>query len=121
MESLSEARPDLIGNRYEYGKIVSTGMIGIVYMVRDIQDPFLRLRCLKRMPREKMGEKNIYSSIKRECQILFDLRAVKGCIRLLDIICQDDFLSYVFPFYPKGDLYHHYRVNPNNTMKEHWV
>lgn len=71
---------------YEFGRIISTGMIGMVYVSRDTLHPLFGLVCIKRMMGSYMAEKNIFPAVKREVQILNDIRGIKGCIQLQNII-----------------------------------
>jgi serine/threonine protein kinase len=63
----------------------------------------------------KMHEKKIFPSIRRELEILKEIQHINGCIKLLDLFIDrtegQESLSLVFPYYPKGDLYHYARVN----------
>jgi len=90
---------------YEFGKIISSGMIGVVYLGRDKSNAFSRYVCIKKMYGEKMAEKNIYPSLKREIDILYKIRNIEGCVKFLDILTDDKSLSIVFPYYHHGDLY----------------
>jgi serine/threonine protein kinase len=86
------------GPRYELGRIISSGMIGIVYLARATEDK--SVVCIKRMLGKKMAEKNIFQSVSRELKILNEVQKVEGCIKLYDIITDDDSLSLVMPWYP---------------------
>jgi hypothetical protein len=63
--------------------------------------------CIKKMMGSKMAEKNIFTSVKRELKILHKIQKVKGCLRLLDVIWDEESLSLVTPYYYRGDLYSH--------------
>jgi len=54
---------------------------------------------------EKMAEKNIFPSIRRELKILKKIKSNPGCIKLIDIFYDEKSLSLVFPYYINGDLY----------------
>ena len=108
----------LHGERYEFGRIIASGMIGIVLIARDVKDPICGFRCIKRMMFTKMAEKNIYPSIKREIQILYDLRFISGAIRLLDMFHDEESLNLVFPYYPRSDLYRFSQVTIHRTLAE---
>ena len=73
-------------------------MIGIVYLARATEDK--SVVCIKRMLGKKMAEKNIFQSVSRELKILNEVQKVEGCIKLYDIITDDDSLSLVMPWYP---------------------
>lgn len=93
-------------------------MIGMVYVSRDTLHPLFGLVCIKRMMGSYMAEKNIFPAVTREVQILKDIRGIKGCIQLQNIIYDKESLSLVFPYYPKGDLYTWSSVSTLNTVKE---
>ena len=80
-------------------------MIGVVYLARDRSDPVYQLVCIKMMYGEKMAEKNIFPSIRRELKILKKIKNNPGCVRLIDILTDEKTLSLVFPYYINGDLY----------------
>jgi len=101
----------LCDGRYELGKILSTGMIGVVFLVRDTLDPFYPLKCHKKMYFSKIAEKKIFPSVRRELCILKQVRQFRGCIQLLDIVTTEESLSLVTSFYQRGDLYHHWKVS----------
>ena len=105
-------------SRYEFGRIISSGMIGIVYLVRDRSDKYGAMRCIKMMPIQKMFEKRLLPSIKNEIEILYEIRNIKGCIRLLDAFNDDKDISLVFPYYFKRDLYHYCKISPRHSLKE---
>lgn len=120
--SEEDKKLNLQGGRYIIGKMVSSGMIGIVYLARDYKlEPFNGQCCIKMMMGEKMAEKNIFASIRRELQILMEIRKIKGCINLTNIYWNDDSLNLVFPYYPKGDLYHHFKCRPGHTLPQNAV
>ena len=56
--------------RYQLGRILNTGMIGVVYLVRDQFNTMKPLKCVKKMSASKMLEKNIFPSVRRELKIL---------------------------------------------------
>lgn len=72
---------------YEYGKIISTGMIGVVYLARRFEPDIYcyNFYCIKLMSYKKIHEKSIFPSVEREIKILVLLNGVKGCMQLLDI------------------------------------
>ena len=85
-------------------------MIGVVFLVRDMLDPFYPLKCHKRMYFAKVAEKKIFPSVKRELRILREVNKLHGCIKLLDIVSTEESLTLVTNFYWRGDLYHHWKV-----------
>lgn len=103
----SEDDKKYLGLRYEFGKILSSGMIGQVYLARDRNQKLMNFVCIKKMMGSKMAEKNIFASVKREVKILQKIQDIKGCVRLLDIFWDDESLSLVMPYYSRGDLYTH--------------
>ena len=59
-----------INGKYELGKIIGQGMIGVVYLARDcshVQKPTV---CIKQMYMQKIKEKKLEFSLKREIRIL---------------------------------------------------
>jgi serine/threonine protein kinase len=54
---------------------------------------------------EKMSEKNIFPSLRREIHILYKIRNIEGCVKFIDILTDEKSLSIVFPYYHMGDLY----------------
>jgi len=100
----------LCNGRYDLGKILSTGMIGVVFLVRDMMDPAQPFKCHKKMYFQKIAEKKIFASVMRELRILEQVSSIRGCIQLLDIVNEEGSLSLVTDFYKRGDLYHHWRV-----------
>ena len=57
--------------RYEYGRLVSGGMIGSTYMARlKCSNGLQRLYCIKRMRGKPLAEKSLFGSVKREMEIL---------------------------------------------------
>lgn len=109
----------LIADKYEYGRIVSSGMIGIVYLAREFTKDLVSYVCIKRMMGEKMAEKRIFPSISREIKILQKINKIRGCIKMQDLFMDEKSLSLVFPYYSRGDLYTHSKVNPSSPLKEH--
>jgi len=63
---------------FELGKILSSGMIGMVYLGRENQDK--QFVCIKRMIGKKIAEKNIFQSIRRELKILHKVQKIPGCV-----------------------------------------
>ncbi len=57
--------------RYEYGRLISGGMIGSTYLARlkSSKGP-ARFCCIKRMRGKPMAEKSLFCSIRRELLIL---------------------------------------------------
>lgn len=51
-----------------------------------------------------MAEKKLFQSIKEEITILHQVSKIPGCIKLLDIIKDEEGLGLVFPFMRLGDL-----------------
>lgn len=70
--------------KYEFGKILASGMIGMVYLARNTYD--LTMVCIKAMYGKKIAEKNIFDSIRREVKILQKVQKIPGCVRIIDII-----------------------------------
>jgi serine/threonine protein kinase len=68
---------------------------------------------------EKMAEKNIFPSLRREIKILHKILKIEGCIHFTDIIMDENSLSIVFPYYINGDLYKF--SNPVNKPVEESV
>ena len=92
-------------DKYEFGKIISSGMIGVVYLGRNLSRPFFPHVCIKKMYGEKMGEKNIFPSLRREIEILHKISKIEGCVKFVDVLTDEKSLSIVFPYYHQGDLY----------------
>ena len=105
-------------DRYEFGRLIGSGMIGIVYLARDSYNDYKPLRCVKEMYKEKIIEKDLGPALKRELQILFETQRLKGCIRLLDVLDTPTSLSFVFPFYNNGDLYNYMKQNKDRNLPE---
>jgi len=80
-------------------------MIGNTYLVRsqDRNDPLFY--CIKRMMGKAMAEKDLYSSVRKEIQILAEVTESQSCCSLVDIVYDTESLGLVFPFYPHGDLH----------------
>ena len=99
--------------RYENGKILSCGMIGIVILARDIINEMHPLRCIKVMDGEKLAEKRLFNSLRTELKILEKVSPLPGCIELLDIVNYNEEkltgIGLVFPFMYHGDLYSYKR------------
>jgi serine/threonine protein kinase len=93
-------------------------MIGVVYLARDISNPIYQLVCIKKMYGEKMAEKNIFPSIRRELKILKKIKNNPGCIRVNDILFDQKSLSLVFPYYINGDLYKY--STPSKCPAKEW-
>lgn len=92
--------------RYEFGRLISGGMIGMTYMARLwYSNGLFRNVCIKRMLGRPLAEKCLYPSIRREMEILLDVSELSGCVTLLDIVKDDESVGLVFPYYPHGDLY----------------
>lgn len=76
--------------KYEIGKIISSGMIGIVYVCRtrpcEPGKRFKHLVVAKRMYKPKIEEKKLETSVILEIQILLQVHNVKGCCQLVDLI-----------------------------------
>lgn len=92
-EALSETAPkkqrcrsvdDVSKPKYEFGKILASGMIGMVYLARSTYD--WSFVCIKAMYGKKIAEKNIFDSIRREVKILQKVQKIPGCVRIIDII-----------------------------------
>ena len=70
----------MINGKYEFGKIIGQGMIGVAYLARHcdyIQKPAV---CIKQMYLKKIKEKKLESSIKKEIRILLDIQKIDGCL-----------------------------------------
>ena len=91
---------------FEIGKILSSGMIGIVYLARRDTYPF-NLYTLKVMSFARIKEKRLEASIKREMNYLCQARGYDNCIQLLDLIYTKSYVCLVFPYYHNGDLYNY--------------
>ena len=89
-EGLEIAQSDSIEgsfNKYEYGRILSSGMIGNTYVAKgrdDISPGYLY--CIKRMMGKALAEKSLFASVRRELTILGELSDSPGCARLVDIV-----------------------------------
>ena len=61
-------------------------MIGSTYLVRsrEMNDP--TYYCIKRMLGKAMAEKNLYSSVRQEIEILAEVSGLPGCCSLVDIV-----------------------------------
>lgn len=105
-------------DRYEVGKILSSGMIGIVYLVRDRTGIIPEFKVVKRMSVAKIIEKRLAESLRQELLILREVSGIEHCIRLIDHFHDKENISLVFPFYPKKDLYHFARVRTDRPMHE---
>jgi serine/threonine protein kinase len=86
-------------------------MIGNVYLARDPKNKEEGIFCIKRMNAKVMAEKRLFPSLKRELKILNEIINVPGCIKLVDVLYDDSSISYVFPFYPHGDLHSFFKAN----------
>lgn len=105
-KSQSESRKNRLNTMFELGCILSSGMIGIVYLARDkIIDFNLCLNVIKIMFKSKIIEKDLVHSISNEIEMLLKVRSIPGCINLIRCINEEEYLALVFPFYPHGDLY----------------
>ncbi|TNV79772.1 hypothetical protein FGO68_gene1806 [Halteria grandinella] len=131
---------------YQYGKIISTGMIGVVYLARRFE-PDIHCHsfyCIKLMSYKKIQDKNIFPSVEREIKILALLNGVQGCMQLIDIhpfndlelegpqtsklkceegsdVRPDQGIKLIFPYYPKGDLYKSASVKPERPLDQLFV
>ena len=70
--------------KYEFGKILASGMIGMVYLARSTYD--WSFVCIKAMYGKKIAEKNIFDSIRREVKILQKVQKIPGCVRIVDVV-----------------------------------
>ncbi len=77
---------ELPPSEYEYGRLIGSGMIGIVYMARIAKNPTLGYFCIKRMLGELMVSKGLIESVKTEIRILDEVKTIPGCIKLCDVI-----------------------------------
>ena len=105
-----------MGPRYEFGRIISSGMIGNVNLAEAKENK--SLVCIKQMLGKKMAEKNIFQSVRRELKILNEVQKIDGCIKIYDLITDFTSLSLVMPWYPLGDLYIYAKVSPERVMKQ---
>ena len=105
-----------MGPRYEFGRIISSGMIGNVYLAEAKDNK--SVVCIKQMLGKKMAEKNIFQSVRRELKILNEVQKIDGCIKIFDVITDPSSLSLVMPWYPLGDLYFYAKVSPERVMKQ---
>lgn len=55
-------------SRYEFGRLISHGMIGITYLARD--SVTFTLVCIKRMMSDKIAEKKIFKNVMNEISLL---------------------------------------------------
>ena len=104
--------------RYEFGFIVSHGMIGVVYVARDKKLLLKPPVCVKQMSLAKIKEKNLMDSIANELNVLGQVRHTKGCVVLLDLYSTPSSLAFVFPYYSRGDLFKCMRDFPGRRVPE---
>eukprot|EP00347_Sterkiella_histriomuscorum_P024190 403331997 len=98
--------------RFELGRILSSGMIGIVYVARDrfyANQTWSSLYCIKRMYKSKIVEKHLMTSTVKEIEILLKVRKIKGCIQLIELINSKDSIDLIFTYYQHGDLYKYFK------------
>jgi serine/threonine protein kinase len=103
---------------YEFGTIISHGMIGIVYMARMTYEIGKPIRCIKLMFVEKIIEKKLTKSIYNELSILNELKSVLGVIELVDVHFCPQYIQFVFPYYSNGDLYKYLKSKKNGRLPE---
>ena len=73
--------------RYEFGRLISGGMIGSTYLARlKSSKGNHRFFCIKRMRGKAMAEKSLFGSIKRELLILNKVSELPGCVSLIDVV-----------------------------------
>lgn len=93
----------VVASKYQFGKIISGGMIGIVYLARFTKAPedFV---CIKRMLGVRLSEDNLFKALRSEIEILYKVKNVPGCIKLIDVLMDEESISLVFPYCQMGDL-----------------
>ncbi|CDW88456.1 serine threonine-protein kinase partial [Stylonychia lemnae] len=116
-ESKSEdQKKNSILTYYQIGKILSSGMIGIVYLGRcnSTKIPV----SLKVMSIQRINEKKIMQNLICEIEILKAIRKLKGCVQLIQCLNDEKYITLVFRYYEKGDLYHNLKKQPGGIYQE---
>lgn len=65
---------------YEFGRLIGSGMIGVVYLARIAGEPQRGFFCIKRMFGEQMAVKRLFEPEKTEIRILEEVKEIEGCI-----------------------------------------
>lgn len=92
--------------KYEFGRLINSGMIGFAYVARSSHtlSEHSIIYCVKRMLGSLIAEKRLFTALRREIEILGMVQGMKGCVKLIDVLRDEDGLGLVMPYYPAGDL-----------------
>ena len=99
----SKAATDAQIGDYEVGRLIGSGMIGVVAVARHhISKRIVVLKC---MSVDKIIEKNLMLNVKGEIDIHYDLSGEKNILPLLKTMGRDEEIVMVTPYIPGRDLY----------------
>ena len=87
---------------FELGRIIGSGMIGLVYVAKFVDNG--QIFCLKCMSRDKIAEKNLVKNIENEIKFHLALIDVPQIMPLLKMFWTPQELVMVLPFIPGRDL-----------------
>lgn len=113
--------------RYEIGRLLSSGMIGVVFLARDLYVFPLMPVVLKKLYYESIMKKGLSSWIKNELEIITKVNDIEGCVKCLDLTINRNSLSIVMSYYPDGDLStfikrnYKYRILPEKHARSIFV
>ena len=88
---------------YEIGRLIGSGMIGVVAIARHHQTK--EIVVLKCMSTEKIIEKNLMNNVQTEIDIHYEMMDQPYVLPLLKTIVRDSEIVMVTPYIPGRDLY----------------
>lgn len=88
---------------YEVGRLIGSGMIGVVAIARHHQTK--EIVVLKCMSTEKIIEKNLMVNVQSEIDIHYELMCEPYVLPLSKTIVREDEIVMVTPYIPGRDLY----------------
>lgn len=104
-----------IGN-FEVGRLIGSGMIGIVAVARHYQTH--EVVCLKFMEVDKIIEKGLMRNVQMECEFHYELLDVPSVMPLRELILTEKEIIMVLPYITGRDLYGMMRDAPNGRLTE---
>ena len=104
-----------IGN-YEVGRLIGSGMIGVVAVARHFKTH--EVVCLKCMEIEKIIEKGLMRNVQMECEFHYELINEPSIMPLKELLVREKEIIMVLPYISGRDLYGFMRDSESGRLTE---
>ena len=116
--TLSQQKLDARIGNYEVGRLIGSGMIGLVAVARHYRTH--EIVCLKTMEVDKIIDKGLMRNVQLECDFHYELINEPNIMPLKELIVREKEIVMVLPYISGRDLYGHMRAAPNGCLSEEY-